>query len=147
MLRSPTEAEDVVQEATLKAWSKIGTFRTGTDFKSWFLTVVANECRQTLRSGWWKVLRRPSVDAGTIRAPQDQVAADDGVRLALNQLTYDHRMVIVLRYYLDLSFDQMGQTLGISPRTAKSRTHRALARLRPMFNTPELIGDGGFRNE
>jgi RNA polymerase sigma-70 factor (ECF subfamily) len=147
MLRSPTEAEDVVQEATLKAWTKIGTFRTGTDFKSWFLTVVANECRQTLRSGWWKVLRRPSVDAGTIRAPQDQVAADDGVRLALNQLTYDHRMVIVLRYYLDLSFDQMGQTLGISPRTAKSRTHRALARLRPMFNTPELIGDGGFRNE
>ena len=147
MLRSPTEAEDVVQEATLKAWSKIGTFRTGTDFKSWFLTVVANECRQTLRSGWWKVLRRPSVDAGTIRAPQDQVAADDGVRLALNQLSYDHRMVIVLRYYLDLSFDQMGQTLGISPRTAKSRTHRALARLRPMFNTPELIGDGGFRNE
>lgn len=147
MLRSPTEAEDVVQEATLKAWSKIKTFQAGTDFKSWFLTVVANECRQTLRSGWWKVVRKPSVDAGTIRAPQDQVAANDGVREALNKLNYDHRVVIVLRYYLDLSFEQIGTTLGISPLTAKSRTHRALARLRPMFNTPELIGDGGFRHE
>jgi RNA polymerase sigma factor (sigma-70 family) len=69
------------------------------------------------------------------------------VREALNKLSYDHRVVIVLRYYLDLSFEQIGTTLGISPLTAKSRTHRALARLRPMFNTPELIGDGGFRHE
>lgn len=42
MLRSPTEAEDVVQEAALKAWAKIGTFQAGTDFKSWFLKIVAN---------------------------------------------------------------------------------------------------------
>lgn len=50
MVRDPTEAEDVVQEATLRAWSKIKTFRAGSDFKSWVLTVVVNECRQTLRS-------------------------------------------------------------------------------------------------
>jgi RNA polymerase sigma-70 factor (ECF subfamily) len=141
MLRSPTEAEDVVQEATLKAWSKIKTFEVGTDFKSWFLKVVANECRQTLRSGWWKVLRKSSVDRGSIQSPQDQFVSDDGVRQALSRLSYDHRVVIVLRYYLDLSFEQVGTTLGISPRTAKSRTHRALARLRPMFSIPEVIGD------
>jgi RNA polymerase sigma-70 factor (ECF subfamily) len=141
MLRSPTEAEDVVQDASLKAWSKIGTFQAGTDFKSWFLKIVANECRQTLRSAWWKVVRKSSVDQGSIRSPQDQFVAGDGVRQALNQLSYDQRVVIVLRYYLDLSFGQIGTTLGISPRTAKSRTHRALARLRPMFSIPEVIGN------
>jgi len=141
MLRSPTEAEDVVQEATLKAWSKIGTFRAGTDFKSWFLKIVANECRQTLRSVWWRVVRESSVDRGSIRSPQDQFVADDAVRRALNQLSYDHRAVFALRYYLDLSFEQIGMTLGISPLTAKSRTHRALDRLRPMFSIPEVIGD------
>ena len=141
MLRSPTEAEDVVQEATLKAWSKIRTFRAGSDFKAWFLTVVANECRQTLRSSWWKVVTRPLIDRGAIGAPQDRFAAEDGVRQALDQLSYDHRVVIVLRYYLDMSFEQIGRTVGISPRTAKSRTHRALTRLRPLFTTPEEIGD------
>src|SRR5689334_10309508 len=70
MLRSPTEAEDVVQEATLKAWSKITTFRAGTDFRAWFLKIVANECRQTMRSAWWKVARESSVDGGSIRSPQ-----------------------------------------------------------------------------
>lgn len=95
ILRSPTEAEDVVQEAALKAWAKIGTFQAGTDFKSWFLKIVANECRQTMRSGWWKVVRKSDVDRGSGRSPQDQFVTSDGVRQALNQLGYDQRVVIV----------------------------------------------------
>ncbi len=141
MLRSPSEAEDVVQEATLKAWAKIRSFRIGSDFKAWYLTIVANECRKTLRSGWWKALRSPSVDRGAIEAPQELVATDHLIRQALDRLSYDQRLVIVLRYYLDLPFEEIGRTLGIPPSTAKSRTHRALARLRPMFEVPEVLGD------
>lgn len=70
MLHNPTEAEDVVQEATLKAWSKIGTLRAGTDFKSWFLKIVANECRQTLRSAWWKVVRKPPSPTSAVDRPR-----------------------------------------------------------------------------
>lgn len=49
--------------------------------------------------------------------------------------------MIVLRFYLDLSFEQIGTTLRISPQTARSRTHRALARLRPIFKVPEVLGN------
>lgn len=141
MLRSPSEAEDAVQEATLKAWAKLNTFRRGTDFKSWYLTIVANECRQTIRSGWWRVVRMPFVKRGSSPPPEDRVVAGDEVRRALEQLSYDHRVVIVLRFYLDLSFEDIGRTLRISPDTAKSRTHRALDRLRPIFSVPEVIGN------
>ena len=141
MLRSPSEAEDIVQEATLKSWAKIRSFQVGSDFKSWYLTIVANECRQTLRSAWWHELRVPFVERGSSQPLQDQVIAGDEVRRALDRLTYDHRLVIVLRFYLDLSFDEIGRTLGIAPQTARSRTHRALARLRPIFNVPEVLGN------
>jgi RNA polymerase sigma-70 factor (ECF subfamily) len=141
MLRNPSEAEDAVQEASLKAWAKIQTFRRGTDFKSWYLTIVANECRQALRSAWWRVILKPFVERGSSPPPQDRVDAGDEVRRALGRLSYDHRVVIVLRFYLDLSFEEIGRTLSISPRTAKSRTHRALDRLRPIFSVPEVIGN------
>jgi len=132
MLGSPNEAEDAVQEATLKAWAKIQTFRRGTDFKSWYLTIVANECRQALRSAWWRVILKPFVERGSLSTPQDRVDAGDEVRRALGRLSHDHQVVIVLRFYLDLSFQEIGRALCISPRTAKSRTQRALDRLRPI---------------
>ena len=132
MLGRPNEAEDAVQEATLKAWAKIYTFRRGTDFKSWYLTIVANECRQALRSAWWRVILKPFVERGSSLPPQDQVDAGDQVRRALGRLSHEHQVVIVLRFYLDLTFEEIGRTLCISPRTAKSRTHRALDRLRPI---------------
>ena len=141
ILRSPSDAEDMVQEATLKAWRTIRRFQVGSDFKSWYLTIVANECRQTLRRAWWREIRLPFVERGSSRPFQDQVVAGDEVRRALDRLSYDHRLVIVLRFYLDMSFDEIGKTLRISPQTARSRTHRALARLRPIFNVPEVLSN------
>src|SRR5215831_559483 len=57
MLLDRAEAEDAVQEATLKAWLKLSTFRTGAELRPWFLTIVANHCRDLRRSRWWSVLR------------------------------------------------------------------------------------------
>jgi len=52
MLLDRTEAEDVVQDATVKAWRRLGNIRPGADFTPWFLGIVANECR-TVRRGRW----------------------------------------------------------------------------------------------
>jgi DNA-directed RNA polymerase specialized sigma24 family protein len=49
------------------------------------------------------------------------------------------RLVLVLRYYIDLSFEEMGRILNVSPAAAKSRTHRALSRLR--VEVPEMLTD------
>jgi DNA-directed RNA polymerase specialized sigma24 family protein len=55
MLRNASEAEDSAQEATLKAWAKLFSFRPGSDLKSWYLRIIANQCRQTLKSSWRRV--------------------------------------------------------------------------------------------
>jgi RNA polymerase sigma-70 factor, ECF subfamily len=140
MLRNPSDAEDMVQEASLKAWAKRASFRVGGNFKSWYLTIVANECRQTLRSEWWRAIRVPLLERKPTQALEDRVLLGDEVRRALDRLTYDHRLVIVLRFYLDLPFEEIASMLRISPQTARTRTHRALARLRPIFEIPEVLG-------
>ncbi|GAC1640717.1 MAG: hypothetical protein NVS9B11_07540 [Candidatus Dormibacteraceae bacterium] len=138
MLRSDSDAEDAVQEAVFKAWKHFGRFRKDAELKPWLFTIVANECRRQQRSGWWNVLKGSDHLAGQVdrTRPVDPAAAD--LRLALYRLPHDQRLVVVLRYYLDLSFSEVALTLGVSTKAAKSRTYRALERLRL---SPEVLPD------
>jgi RNA polymerase sigma-70 factor (ECF subfamily) len=73
---------------------------------------------------------------------ESQVDAAQLVTQGLLRLNERDRLVLVLRYYLDLSFDEVGATLHISPAAARVRTHRALARLRPIIDVPEELPNG-----
>lgn len=138
MLRSDTEAEDAVQEATFRAWRHFGRFRRGADMKPWLLTIVANECRRRRRSRWsWVVKTGDTLDRAELEGA-DSGAEGADLRRAVYRLPHDQRLALVLRYYLDLSFEEVGQVLRISTKAAKSRTYRALERLRL---SPEVIGD------
>jgi RNA polymerase sigma factor (sigma-70 family) len=137
LLRSQSEAEDAVQEAVLKAWQNFGRFHRGADLKPWFFTILANECRRQRRTRWWSVIRMPrSLEAQFSEPSLDPEAAD--LRRALYRLPYEQRLAVILRYYLDLSFEEVGQTLRVSAKAAKSRTYRALERLRL---SPEVLRD------
>lgn len=135
MLRSEVEAEDAVQDGILNAWRHRGRFRAGSAMRPWLLAIVANQCRAARRSRWWSVIRMPD-------APKaDAIAAgpsDAALRQAILRLPHELKLAIVLRYYLDLPFDEMGAVLRISPKAAKSRTYRALERLRL---SPEVLAD------
>jgi len=138
LLRSPSDAEDAVQSALLNAWRHFGQFRRGSDLKPWLLTIVANECRRQRRNRWWSVVKSAGLAS---RADREASAADPAIadlRRALYRLPHDQRLVVMLRYYLDLSFDEIAQTTGISSKAAKSRTYRALERLRL---SPEVSPD------
>jgi RNA polymerase sigma-70 factor, ECF subfamily len=130
LLHSPSDADDAVQSALLSAWRNFGRFRPGSDLKPWLLTIVANECRRQRRSPWWSVIKGQgeSAERSFESGMTDPAVAD--LRRALYRLPHDQRLVVILRYYLDLTFDEVGQTLGISTKAAKSRTYRALERLR-----------------
>ena len=65
-------------------------------------------------------------------------AATADLRQAIYRLPHDQRFVIVLRFYLDLSYEEVAQTLRISTKAAKSRTYRAVERLRL---SPEVLRD------
>ncbi|SRR5216683_3290585 len=138
MLRSDSEAEDVVQEAMFRAWRHFGQFRQGAEMRPWLLTIVANECRRQRRSRWsWVVKTSDAIDRSEPEDP-DLGAQGADLRRALYRLPHDQRLVLVLRYYLDLSFDEVAQVLKISTKAAKSRAYRALERLRL---SPEVLAD------
>ena len=129
MLSDASLAEDAVQEALFNAWRKLHTFRTGEDVRPWFLTIVANQCRSLRRARWWSVLRVAEVDAPS---PRQNAGAADRIDLeaALARLPRRARLLLVLRYYLDMSFEDIAAIVGASPAAVKSSTHRALVKLR-----------------
>lgn len=129
LLQHREDAEDAVQNAMLKAWRKLATFRTGSDVRPWFLTIVANECRSLRRSRWWSVVRMADLD-GECEAWRDSLPDEIDLRKMLARLPGDQRLLIVLRYYLDLPFDQVAAVVGGSPEAAKSRTFRVIRKLR-----------------
>jgi len=137
MLQNAHDAEDAVQEATFKAWRAGGRFREGSELRPWFLTIVANECRQRRRNRWWSVSKVADLPAVESLGPEGNEDVAE-LRAALRRLPSGMRLTLVLRYYLDLPFDQIGRVLKCSPQAAKSRTHRALTKLR--VEIPEELG-------
>ena len=138
LLHDPGAAEDAVQEAAFKAWRKIGQLREGSPFRPWFLGIVANECRSAVRGRWWSVIRSYEIRVEPQGAQADEVASLE-LRAALRRLGYDDRLVLVLRYYVDLPYEEIADQLHISPKAARTRAERALKKLRPLLRMQEVI--------
>lgn len=145
VVRDPGEAEDAVQEAFVKAWRAMPTFRPDAEFRPWILRIVSNEARNRLRSTRRRdalVLREAAADPGGA-APSPEAAAlaraDAEVLIAaLDRLPERDRLVIGYRWLLELSEAETASMLGVRPGTVKSRLSRALARLREVLaETPD----------
>jgi RNA polymerase sigma factor (sigma-70 family) len=141
LLGAGSEADDVVQEAFVKAYRALGGFRVGSAFRPWLLRIVANETKNLLRSRHRRSHREelaqlpdsvldlqadamdPAVSALTAERREELVSA-------LRELSEQHRLVVTCRYLLDLDEQETATVLGWPRGTVKSRLHRALARLR-----------------
>jgi RNA polymerase sigma-70 factor (ECF subfamily) len=125
------EAEDATHDAFVTAWRNWSTLRDPNLFEHWFDRILVNTCRNRLRHA----ARRRTDD---LSAEHDSAASDAlGPMLdrgllfpAMAELTPDQRVVVALRFYRDLSVDQIAATLGVRAGTVKSRLHRALRGLR-----------------
>jgi DNA-directed RNA polymerase specialized sigma24 family protein len=84
-------------------------------------------------------LNRLRLECPGVHAPGLWDDAAIELRRALNRIPNDMKMALVLRYYLDFSFEDIGRVMGVSAAAAKSRTHRALSRLR--VEVPEVLAD------
>ncbi len=135
---SSTEAEEAAQTAFVKAWSALPRFRAGAPFKPWLLRIVANEAHNRRRAAG----RRSALELRSTAAhpPGDAAPSPEGAAIgrelrdellaAVARLDELHRDVLTCRYFLELSEDETAAVLGIRRGTVKSRTARALARLR-----------------
>jgi len=139
MLGDRSAAEDAVQEASIKAWRKLRQLRGEVgSLRSWFLSIVANECRMARRQRWWSVVRLPDIrTAAEAGAMSDEPATD--LKAALLRLSPDERLPLVLHFYLDLPLEEVARTLGVTTAAAKSRIYRAAKKLRSDLTLEEVF--------
>jgi RNA polymerase sigma-70 factor (ECF subfamily) len=128
------EAEEAAQDAFVKAWRALGRFRDGEPLRPWLLTIVANEARNRKRSAGRRqaLALRLVPHAETDSAEAAVLAGETRATLlaGLGRLREDDRLVLGCRYLLELSEAETAATLGVRKGTVKSRTSRALERLR-----------------
>lgn len=134
---SAADAEDVAQDAFVKAWRALGRFRDSEPLRPWLLRIVANEARNRRRAAGRRAqltlrAQRERVSGDAAPSPEDIVAtAEERHRLLseLDELPEGSRLVLECRYLLDLSEAETAAALGVRRGTVKSRVARALERL------------------
>ncbi len=131
ILGSPADAEDAVHDAFEAAWRKWDSLRDPAAFTHWFRRIVVNTCRDRLRQASRSRVRDLSDGALTPSGDAFAVTHDrDLIDKAFAGLSPDDRIVLVLRYYRDLTVDDIARLTGVRPGTVMSRLHRAQARMR-----------------
>ena len=132
ILGDQTEAQDAVQDAMEQAWRDWGALRDADRFDAWVARMVVNECRDRLR----RRRRRPVTDiseqlTATLASPDQlrDAVERDAIGRAFHVLNADQRIAVTLRFYADLTVEQIAERVGAPAGTIKSRLHHALALL------------------
>ena len=157
LLGAGSDAEDVAQEAFVKAYGGLSRFRDGAAFRPWLLRIVANETMNLHRSASRRSAREQSAWQRTeplLNAETDEPAAaalsvERRAELVqgLAQLSEAHRRVVTCRYLLDLDEAETAAVLGWPRGTVKSRLHRALDLLAGVLAEPARSTDETITSE
>ncbi len=125
------DARDATQNAFVKAWVNLGQFDQSRRLFSWLYRIALNESLNRLRARRrQEPLDERLVDGG--RAPDEGALQHERRRqleLAMAQLSDGYREVLVLRHWMQLSYDEIADAIGIPPKTVKSRLFSARTRL------------------
>ncbi len=140
ILGNGADAEDATHDAVVLAWRSFGALRDATRFEAWFQRILVNVCRDRLRKR-----RRTPVTELSVAGGSSVAGGFTGVddRLALDRafarLSPDQAITVALRFYADLTLEDVAARLGIPVGTVKSRLHSALAALQVALAGPEVI--------
>jgi len=140
MLHDAPTAEDVVQEASLIAWRKLPKLNDRGRLRSWFLGIVANECRNARRRGWSRRVAVGLPSRLSVVSGEDRTVAREDMRRALMRLDHDDRLVVSLYFYLDMPVAEIARVIGTTEAAARARLYRAVRRLRPDLTIEEALG-------
>jgi RNA polymerase sigma-70 factor (ECF subfamily) len=132
ILTDDVDADDATQDAFALAWRNRRSLRDQARFDAWFGRILVNVCRERLRQRA-RARTRPLAESDE-RSMADfsaQTSSRDAISRAMTRLDADHRIVVVLRYWADLTVDEIAERLDVPPGTVKSRLHYALRSMRP----------------
>lgn len=123
-------AMDAVQSAWLAAWQKLHSLRDPDRIRQWLLSVSANEARQLVRRRRGPVIQIDVDLPGDPRGDPSNGVERLDLRRALAKLSPDDRVLLAMRYAVDLDSDELGAVIGTSGAAARMRLSRAVDRLR-----------------
>ena len=138
LLGNRLEAEDAAQEAFIRAYTRLHTYDPNRKFSSWLLAITSHYCIDVLRKRRIQTLPLdelpPLVDLSMPQATQpEQVVvrqqAATAVQKLLNLLPRTYRTPVILRYWYDMSYREIAETMGLNEGTVKTRLYRARIKL------------------
>ena len=138
LLGDPDDAEDAVQEAFVRAYRHLGSYRESERFGAWLLRILVNQCRthrargaRYHRAECFDALLEPGEGADAALHGSEQ---RDQLTRALAQLGEEQREAVVLRFAEELSYQEMSAITGVSVSALKMRVQRACAGLRGLLS-------------
>jgi RNA polymerase sigma-70 factor (ECF subfamily) len=145
------QADDLLQETLLKAWSSSGSFTPGTNMRAWLFTILRNTYYSQHRRRGREVQDSDGVYAERLAAPPNQEGALDlaDFRAALAKLPPEHRDVLLMVGASGFSYEEAAEIAGVAIGTVKSRLNRARARLADLLGITEaadLGANGKFQS-
>lgn len=156
MLGNRGEAEEAAQEAFIRAYTRLDTYDPSRKFSTWMLSITSNYCIDLLRKRRALLLSldqplppHPALMSDREENPEAQASdteREQMVQALLEHLPEDYRQAVVLRYWYDLSYEEIADVMDTTISAIKSRLFRARRQLaevaleEEMFNTlqPEL---------
>jgi len=133
------DAEDILQEVFVSVWRSRHTFNpTKGKLTTWLYRVTVNKCMEKRRKKNLTAVSLEGIDLPETKSVDDVlISRQEYERLieAMDSLDTKHRVVLVLRYFNDLSYQEIAETVGIPLGTVKSRINQALRLLREQFDT------------
>lgn len=145
VLRQPQEAEDMAQEALLRAWQALPRFRGDARFTTWLYQIVTNLCYNRL-PGLKAELLALEVDAAALHLPDERptIEADllstelkERLHEAIAALPESYQLLITLRHLQEMSYEEISQVTGLPLGTVKTGIFRGRAHLRERLSSLE----------
>jgi len=156
MLRNPSEAEDVVQDAFLLAFRKLDSFKGNSQFYTWLFRIARNTAISKLRR------KKPTVSLDSTLAEQRLEFPGDGpapsaqmeqkeqqteLMRAMDRLSSEHREILILREMEELDYEAISEITELPIGTVRSRLHRARSMLRDLLTQSENHSDQSTSNK
>lgn len=139
MLGNADEAEQAAQEAFIRAWTRLDSYDPAHKFSTWMLSITSNYCIDLIRKRRVQLLSldgplpaHPALMSESSAGPETQVSENelqDLVQSLLKSLPADYRQAVVLRYWYDMSYDEIAEVMDTSVSAIKSRLFRARRQL------------------
>lgn len=131
MLENEDDAQDAMQAAFVRAFRGLAGFRGESSLKTWLYRIAVNEAVSLLR----KRRGAPEALSDTLSRPDDTPGVADKLTVdaALRRVSADHRAILILRFWEEMSYEEIATVLGISLPAVKMRIQRARSEFRKWY--------------